>query len=106
MIDFEPTFTLGTAGQAPQATDGSGAQALNLRVVNRNASGLLLEFDSLLGTSYLIEYSEDMVTWQLALPAVEGNGQRRQWLDQGPPQTSSFPDSTRFYRITPIQPNN
>ncbi len=106
VIDFEPTFTLGTAGQAPQATDGSGAQALNLRVVNRNASGLLLEFDSLLGTSYLIEYSEDMVTWQLALPAVEGNGQRRQWLDQGPPQTSSFPDSTRFYRITPIQPNN
>ncbi len=62
---------------------------------------VVIEFPSIPGETYAIEYSSDMETWQVAVPAVQAAGNRIQWIDDGPPKTQSRPDSvsSRFYRV-------
>lgn len=61
----------------------------------------LVEFDSLLTRSYLVQYSFDLTNWRTALPSILGNGSRLQWIDAGPPKTDLPPDQStnRYYRI-------
>mgnify|MGYP000661903502 CR=1 FL=1 len=44
--------------------------------------------------------SNDALNWNTAIPFVKGNGSRLQWIDNGPPKTTSSPGSqlNRFYR--------
>jgi hypothetical protein len=62
---------------------------------------LVIEFASVPGKTYVVEYSADMLTWAPALPPVIAAGTRVQWTDAGPPKTDSPPGGAgqRFYRV-------
>lgn len=65
---------------------------------------LTIEFASVPGHTYVVEYSSDMETWLTATPPIVAKNTRTQWIDSGPPVTQSLPGSTgqRFYRIVQI----
>ena len=62
---------------------------------------ILIEFASIPGASYVIQYSSDMQNWVSAMPPIVAAGTRVQWIDSGPPKTVSAPASvgSRFYRV-------
>jgi hypothetical protein len=74
------------------------------RVVGLESGGLLIEFRSVLGRTYLVEYSDDLRTWQAAQPSVIAAANRVQWIDSGPPKTASLPvgGNSRFYRVLEV----
>jgi uncharacterized repeat protein (TIGR01451 family) len=62
---------------------------------------LTIEFATVPGHTYVVQYSSDMVTWLEATPPILAKNTRTQWVDSGPPETQSPPGSPgqRFYRI-------
>jgi uncharacterized repeat protein (TIGR01451 family) len=83
----------------PEAPPGQMTQITrSLRLENHT---FLLEWNSLRGRTYFIQYSDDMHTWKTVMPPVTGTGTRHQWIDNGPPKTDAFPVETvcRFYRL-------
>ncbi len=70
--------------------------------------GVLLEFPTLTNFSYYIRYSDSLNDFsaqdntnsviRTARPAIQGNGRKVQWLDNGSPRTESAP-TNRFYRV-------
>ncbi|HUD48082.1 MAG TPA: carboxypeptidase regulatory-like domain-containing protein [Candidatus Baltobacteraceae bacterium] len=62
---------------------------------------LTIEFASVPGHTYVVEYSSDMQTWLAAAPPIVAKNTRTVWVDAGPPVTESLPGSPgqRFYRI-------
>jgi len=72
---------------------------------NRNPGypRFLVEFTSIPGRTYTIEYSDDdLATWNIALPSVVASTTTTFWYDDGPPATLSppaYPNSSRFYRV-------
>lgn len=67
----------------------------------------LVEFNTISNRLYYVQYAPvaSATNWSTALPPLTGNGQRMQWIDNGPPKTESLPGgaTNRFYRI--IQAN-
>jgi len=65
----------------------------------------LVEFASTNGATYYVQYSSDMLNWNTSFPAITGTGQHLQWIDSGPPATSSLPAANvqRFYRVIQAQ---
>jgi hypothetical protein len=61
-----------------------------------------IQFNSIPGRTYTIIYSDDLVTWNAAVPSLVAAANVTQWYDDGPPETLSRP-STRFYRVI-LQP--
>jgi hypothetical protein len=61
----------------------------------------MIEFSSVPGQVYYIEYSDDMRTWKTVTPGGTSDANRIQWIDNGPPKTDSFPiqGSSRLYRV-------
>jgi len=62
----------------------------------------LIDFLTVKGASYYIQYSQDVGgPWNVAQPPVVGTGYDMQWVDDGPPKTMSAPASvpSRIYRI-------
>jgi len=84
------------------ATVGVG-QAI-LRAVMLSNGTFLLEFDSVAGRIYYVQYCDDLRTWKTAQPFITGTGTRIQWVDNGQPKTESAPSSTlmRFYRVIAV----
>jgi len=68
---------------------------------NPNDKRFLLQFPSIPGRTYTIEYSDDMVTWYIAVPSIVASANSTVWYDDGPPQTLSKPTSVplRSYRL-------
>lgn len=72
------------------------------------SGGVLLEFPTLTNFSYYIRYSDSLNDFsaqdntnsiiRTARPAIQGNGRKVQWLDNGLPRTESTP-TNRFYRV-------
>jgi len=62
---------------------------------------LTIEFASVPGHTYVVQYSTDMQTWETATPPIVAKNTRTVWIDTGPPMTASPPGSPgqRFYRI-------
>jgi hypothetical protein len=70
--------------------------------------GVLLEFPTLTNFSYYVRYSDVLSDFsaqdatnsviRTARPALQGNGRKVQWLDNGLPRTVSVP-TNRFYRV-------
>jgi uncharacterized repeat protein (TIGR03803 family) len=62
---------------------------------------LTIEFATIPGRTYLVEYSSDMKTWLAAVPPITAKNTKTQWIDAGPPKTESPPGSLgqRFYRV-------
>ena len=71
----------------------------------RNPSNIrfLLQFTSIPGRTYTVEYSDDsMATWNTAVPSIVASATSTFWYDDGPPTTISRPDQSspsRFYRV-------
>ncbi len=65
---------------------------------------LLLDYATVAGRTYHIQYSADMATWITVVPSQTGTGSTRQWIDNGPPKTQSHPSTVgaRFYRIIEV----
>jgi uncharacterized repeat protein (TIGR01451 family) len=62
---------------------------------------LTIEFATVPGHTYVVEYSSDMMNWSAAVPAIVAKNTRTVWVDGGPPVTSSAPGAVgdRYYRV-------
>ena len=62
---------------------------------------VVIGFPTTPGNTYLVLYSDDLITWQIATPSITANATATQWYDDGPPKTDSKPFSitSRFYRV-------
>lgn len=94
-----PVLNLGTSS-AISIPDTPGNALPILRAHSLSEGRILVEFASISGRTYIVEYSPDMKTWRQAVPAVPAFGPRVMWIDDGPPKTASRPvDKARFYRV-------
>jgi len=61
----------------------------------------VIEFESVIGKTYTIIYSDDTMTWKVAVPSIKAVATRTQWYDDGPPKTDSKPKTvpSRSYRV-------
>lgn len=84
---------------ATQAGNAAGSFAID-RVVSL-PQALLLEFPSVPGSAYQIEYAGPDGLWKISPVRVRAAGTRLQWLDRGAPWTDSPPaaQTSRFYRV-------
>lgn len=71
------------------------------RIVRLPDDGVLVEFSTLPGRRYQLQYSSDMSIWLPSPGIVSAGANRVQWLDQGPPKTACHPRDCpmRFYRV-------
>ncbi len=92
---------------APPTQSVSGNPVTNISINIIDARGpnerFLIQFPSIPGRTYTIEYSDDdMATWNIAVPSIIASATFTLWYDNGPPETLSLP-SSRFYRVI-LQP--
>ena len=61
----------------------------------------MIEFTSVPGQLYYIQYCDGIPNWKTAMPGVSNGANRIQWIDNGPPKTDSNPNGKpgRFYRV-------
>jgi len=80
----------------------TGGPVFNITSVRYAEGRAIIEFQTLAGRTYYLEYVDAIgsLAWRTALPSVRGTGSRVQWIDDGPPKTSSRPSraDSRFYR--------
>ena len=94
-----PSFLVESVPSDTQEIEG---EILTVDVRGRLIDGdVLLEFRGQKDARYHVQYSGDMVRWRTAFPAIEATGTSQQWIDNGPPKTSSAPStgSMRYYRL-------
>ena len=96
---FQPEFQIELVDSAGEAFSVAGIE-LN-RVTSLPNEDKLLEFVSIVGEVYTIQYSRDGENWINVVPDVIAGANVTQWVDNGPPKTSSHPSTTgnRFYRV-------
>ena len=84
-------------------TAGESGSAVTRMDVLANGD-FMIEFNTVIGNVYAIEYSEDLESWTRVLPLYTANVEKTQWVDNGPPKTISHPSSVsrRLYRIVMI----
>ena len=94
----QPTFEVQATTPVTPTADGT-IIAID-RHVQLVGGRFLIEFTSIPGRSYAVQYSSDLDTWKTATPTISAPGNRVQWYDDGPPKTESLPTSgSRFYRV-------
>ena len=61
----------------------------------------MVEFFSITNRVYSMQYSSNLLDWRAAHPAIAGDGNWIQWIDNGEPKTESSPADApaRFYRL-------
>jgi plastocyanin len=103
-LEFVSTNFVATAVPltVPAAPTGTVLQLDRAPFLSNGA--LVIEFASVPGKSYVVEYSANMQTWSPAVPPVIAAGTRVQWTDAGPPKTESAPVGAgqRFYRVVQL----
>lgn len=82
----------------------SGESVSIRRAFLRSDGFMLVEFDSQVGSTYAVEYSDDLASWKPAAARLTGNGSLLVWIDTGPPVTESPPSAGRFYRVLLLTP--
>ncbi len=104
-FNFEPAYSIAATLAEPPAEPVTAPQGAGpARVTVLDDGDVLVEFASLPGTSYAIEYSADTTTWKRVVATVTATANRTQWIDSGPPKTAVHPSaaSSRFYRIVTL----
>lgn len=104
-VQFSPMLTAELVSPPNVAGNPTGTTVPMLPPKMRPDGTVLIEFASTNNATYYIQYSSDMVHWFTSFPAITGTGQHMQWIDSGPPATSSLPAAnvTRFYRVIQAQ---
>jgi hypothetical protein len=94
--DISMTVTL---PELPPARAGQGF-AID-RCLKLEDGTFLIEFPSVPGDRYEIQYSDNSVDWLASPTHIRAAGNRVQWIDRGPPRTHSVPPpaGSRFYRV-------
>ncbi len=67
-----------------------------------SAGQILLEWASVPGSWYRVQYSDDMTNWYISTVPVQAASNRTQWVDTGAPFTHSPPVGARFYRVNEV----
>ena len=90
------------AAARPPAPSGTVFQVDRLTFMSQGQP--TIEFATVPGHTYVVQYSSDLQTWQTAIPPVVAKNTRTQWIDAGPPMTASPPGrpGQRYYRIVQI----
>ena len=99
---FTPVYTIESVFlDTPERPEGGDQGSPILRLVSLENGDMLLEFGTVAGTRYAVEYSSDMTRWIRATPEVVAVANRTQWIDSGPPKTGSHPSEveSRYYRV-------
>ena len=79
-----------------------GGTIVQLDRVQFISGGLLtIEFATIPGHTYVVQYSADLISWKAAVPPIVANAIKTQWIDSGPPKTDSAPGGVaqRYYRV-------
>ena len=83
------------------AAAATGAEPFAIKRIARQEDGsMLLEFTTMPGGRYQMEYSSDGLTWEPCSLPIEAVGTTAEWIDLGAPWTECEPSraSRRFYR--------
>lgn len=86
----------------PNLTPPPGSPFSITLVTNIPGKGLLIEFQSIPGRNYTVLYSDNpaMTNSLQAQPSIVAQADRTQWIDNGPPNTTSPPtNGSRFYSV-------
>jgi hypothetical protein len=72
-----------------------------VRIYGVRTNGFLIEWLTKPGLHYYIQYSDTLGTnsFSISRAPIVGNGGYMQWIDSGPPNTSSVPGTNRFYQV-------
>jgi hypothetical protein len=98
-----PTPSYSAEGTTPSSVTPSTGPII--RVTDRSSElgngRFLVEFGTVPGRRYLIEYSGDMKVWKSAQPAITAPTSRIQGVDDGPPKTDRKPSvlGSGLYRV-------
>ena len=98
--DFTPVFSVESALPVSPPTPAGEAVSIN-RLSAHLGGRILLEFTTIPGRKYVVQYSSNLTDWKTTDPIITAPSNRMQWYDDGPPKTESKPNSvgSRFYRI-------
>jgi hypothetical protein len=79
----------------------NSASAMRITSITQNGSGyLVVQFQSVAGKNYRIEYSNDLATWSTATLSVPATGTSTQWIDDGSLTGGlNFLITRRYYRV-------
>ncbi|MDB6072487.1 MAG: hypothetical protein JWO89_127, partial [Verrucomicrobiaceae bacterium] len=83
----------------PGPVDG---KTIPIRSIRDTAAGPLLDWPTVRGKIYVVEYSSDQgKTWDSAVHRLTGGSTRLLWIDRGQPETYYKPTSKkwRMYRV-------
>lgn len=85
----------------PESDPAAGVPGLAVDRCEVLADGLLIEFTTVPGRLYEIQYSDNTRDWKVSPIHIRAAGNRTQWIDRGPPRTDSRPQdkASRFYRV-------
>lgn len=106
-LGFHPTYSVVAIFADPIAPPPAASAGTEVpRIVVLPKGSVLIEFPTRPGAIYAVEYSDDMARWERVVPEVTASANRTQWIDSGPPKTSSHPASvpSRFYRFVETAP--
>ncbi|MDF3128288.1 Ig-like domain-containing protein [Kiritimatiellaeota bacterium B1221] len=110
VTNFTPVYTVEflTAAEADALLDppAVGPALSVVRFVKLADGAMLLEWASVPGKKYYIQYSSDLSTYTTVLPGLTAGATRTRWIDRGPPQTESHPSvltGARYYRVMEAQ---
>ena len=102
---LQPVLT--TAVALPKNPPSGAAAGLAVdRIAALPDGALLIEFTTLPGHEYLVQYSEAATAWLDSPIRIRAAGNRVQWIDRGSPRTASppAPGGQRFYRVREVPP--
>lgn len=96
---IEPTFEIELLDSVENQNTGEGVSADRCELLPNG--DVLIEFAAQIGGIYTVQYSGDGESWSNVVPEVVSGGTRMQWIDNGPPKTSSHPagEKLRLYRV-------
>ena len=103
---IQPSFEIELLDTIGEVAGGDGV-AVN-RCEMLSTGDVLIEFSAVIGESYTIQYSADGLVWTDVNPQVTAGGTIQQWVDNGPPKTTSHPRDrkSRLYRVRLSNPGN
>lgn len=100
---INPQVTVGLVTE-PEGDPAAGDPGLAIDRCEVLADGLLIEFTTVPGRLYEIQYSDNTRDWRVSPIRIRAAGNRTQWIDRGPPRTDSRPQdkASRFYRVREV----